>query len=170
MIKARFANAEGAGVTVELAAGDQLGTVSGPASFYLPVTHPTYADLLALIAAGSAEPVAAFAAPSVVAPDNPTLSDWRVGLTLWKRPDGTPRIDEVTGKVNALIAAPDATGAVLGKVAKERLEFANNVLRAQLLALAGAFGFTPDDVEESLWRADRVRQGDLSGVWPLPTI
>jgi hypothetical protein len=91
------------------------------------------------------------------APDSPTLRDWRVGLLLWKR------LDEVSDKVKALVDAGDPMGAI----AKESLEYANTVLRAQLMQLREVFGFTAEDVEESLWRADRVRQGDLSGVWPV---
>lgn len=104
------------------------------------------------------------AAAPPTAPDNPTLSDWRCGLALWKRPDGTLRLDEVTAKVADLVAS----GHPLGRIARERLEYANNVTRAQLVQLAGLFGFSSAEIEQSLWRAERVRQGDLSGIWPLP--
>ena len=100
-----------------------------------------------------------------VAPDGPTLSDWRVGLTLWTRADGAHRIDEVTAKVAALVEKGDA----LGRIARERLEYANRVERVQLVQLADSLGFSKAEIEESLWRAERVRLGDLSGVWPLPT-
>ncbi|CAO4174972.1 hypothetical protein [Methylorubrum populi] len=99
-----------------------------------------------------------------VAPDHPSLSDWRVGLTLWRRPDGTLRIDELTAKVTALVENRHP----LGRIARERLEYANHVERVQLLQLAEALGFTEAEIEESLWRAERVRLGDLSGTWPLP--
>lgn len=99
----------------------------------------------------------------VTAVDNPTLGDWRVGLTLWGR------MDDVTSRVNALVASTDAAQRTLGKVAYERLNYSNNVLRAQLLQLKDAFGFSAADVDESLYRARQVSLGDLSGVWPLPT-
>ncbi|MBA9067429.1 hypothetical protein FHR71_001159 [Methylobacterium sp. RAS18] len=100
--------------------------------------------------------IAAFAGPGLP-PDNPTLSDWRVGVLLWGR------LDDVTKRVTDLIAS----GNPLGAVALQRLEFANNVLREQLMQLRGTFGFTEGDVDESLWRAERVRMGDLSGRWPV---
>lgn len=96
------------------------------------------------------------------APDNPTLGDWRVGLVLWKTPGGN-RCDEVLAKIKALLDA----GHPLGPVADERVNYFNNVLRAELLVLKDAVGFSIEDVEESLWRAARVQAGDLSGVWPL---
>lgn len=105
-----------------------------------------------------------FAQPAPVPepiPDGPTLSDWRVGLTLWGR------IDDVTAKVAALVASSNPATVILGKIARERLEYANNVFRAQLLLLKDAVGFTAADVDESLWRAQRVTLGDLSGTWPL---
>lgn len=94
-------------------------------------------------------------------PDNPTLGDWRVGLTLWGR------LDDITERVNTMVASTAPATAVKGKVAKERLEYSNNVVRAELMQLKDAFGFTAEEVDESLWRADRVRQGDLSGIWPI---
>ncbi len=95
-------------------------------------------------------------------PDNPTLGDWRVALTLWGR------MDDVTSRVAALVASTDPAKQILGKIASERLNYSNNVLRAQLLQLKDAFGFTAADVDESLYRAHQVSIGDLSGVWPLP--
>lgn len=100
-------------------------------------------------------------APAAV-PDNPTLGDWRVALTLWGR------IDDVTAKVAALVSSDKPDQQRIGKIASERLNYSNNVLRSQLLQLKDAFGFTADDVDESLWRAQRVSVGDLSGTWPLP--
>lgn len=91
-------------------------------------------------------------------PDGPTLSDWRVGLLLWGRRD------ELLGKVEA----EKAKGTPIGAIADERVNYANNVLRAQLLQLQAVFGFTEAEIDESLWRADRVAKGDLSGIWPLP--
>jgi hypothetical protein len=96
-------------------------------------------------------------------PDNPTLGDWRVGLTLWGR------MDDVTNRVAGLVASTDANQQKLGRIASERLNYSNNVLRGQLLQLKDAFGFTAADVDESLYRAYRVSLGDLSGVWPLPS-
>ncbi len=105
---------------------------------------------------------AANAAAAAGPPDNPTLGDWRVGLTLWGR------IDDVTSKVADLVASSDLAKQKVGKVAQERLQYSNNVLRSQLLQLKDAFGFSEADVDESLYRAHQVAQGDLSGVWPLP--
>lgn len=81
-----------------------------------------------------------------IAPDSPTNSDWRVGLILWGR------FAEVEAKV---IQARDA-GTVEGLIAWQRWEYANNVYRAELMTLKDAFGFTADDVEESLRRAAQV--------------
>jgi hypothetical protein len=106
-------------------------------------------------------PVVVSQEPAV--PDNPTLGDWRVGLTLWGR------MDDVTAKVAALVASSDASQAMLGKIATERLEYSNFVQRATLLSLKDALGFTTADVDESLWRAHQVSIGDLSGTWPLTT-
>jgi hypothetical protein len=95
-------------------------------------------------------------------PDNPTLGDWRVALTLWGR------IDDVTGKVSALVSSDKPDQQKLGKIASERLNYSNNVLRAQLLQLKDAFGFSAAEIDESLYRARQVSLGDLSGMWPLP--
>ena len=106
--------------------------------------------------------------PAPSAPDNPTLGDWRVGLVLWTRKDASGntvnRLADVTAAVQALISA----GNPLGAVAQQRLEYSNNVRRAELLQLKDVFAFTTADVDESLYRAQRVSLGDLSGVWPLP--
>jgi hypothetical protein len=92
-----------------------------------------------------------------LAPDNPTLGDWRVGLFLWKTSNGNRR-DDLIAKVKELVAS----GHPLGGVADERVNYSNNVQRATLLKLAPAVGFTPEDVEESLWRAEQVRLDDLA--------
>ena len=92
-------------------------------------------------------------------PDNPTLSDWRVGLLLWNR------LDDLLVKVQN----EKAKGTVIGKIAEERVNYANNVLRSQLVQLKDVFNFTDADIDESLWRASQVAKGDLSGIWPLST-
>ncbi|GEP11441.1 hypothetical protein [Methylobacterium gnaphalii] len=143
-------------VSVTLLDGEELAHIEGPATLEI-----TPRDGLILWDALRALDVPIAAAPATVL-DNPTLSDWRVALTLWGR------IDDVTAKVNALVASTTPAEAMLGKVAKERLEYANNVLRAQLLQLKDVFGFSADEVDESLWRAAQVSKGDLSGQWPLP--
>lgn len=81
-------------------------------------------------------------------PDGPTNSDWRVGLIVWGR------FAEVEAKV---IAARDS-GSVAGIIAWQRWEYANNVYRAELMRLRDTFGFSADDVDESLRRADEVAQ------------
>lgn len=97
-------------------------------------------------------------------PDGPTLGDWRVALTLWPMADGTgDRLADVLARVATLKAA----GHPLAKIAAERVEYSNNVFRAELVALQALFGFTAAEVDESLWRAHRVSLGDLSGTWPL---
>lgn len=90
-------------------------------------------------------------------PDRPTLRDWRVALRLWGR------LEEVMDSVSGFVKS----GNPLGGVALESFEFSNHVLRKELLALKDALGFSEAEVDESLWRADRVRQGDLSGKWPV---
>ena len=119
---------------------------------------------VAVIPAGAGDrdaQIAAFFGPAPP-PDGPTLSDWRVAVDLWGR------LDDVTARVAALVASSDSAQVRLGKIARQRLEFANNVYRDQLLALKDAAGFTAADIDESLWRAARIALGDLSGVWPLP--
>lgn len=101
-------------------------------------------------------------APPSVVPDQPTLADWRVGLLLWQR------LDDVTSRVAGLMASTKPAEAILGRIAQQQLEYSNNVTRARLVQIREAFGFSAAEVDESLWRADRVAQGDLSGVWPLP--
>lgn len=119
-----------------------------------------------------AQCAAFFGVAPKTAPDNPTLGDWRVGLALWTRQDASgatvTRLTDVTNAVAAMMASTDPRLAVMGQVAHQRLEYSNNVLKAEITQLAAAFQFTADDAEESFWRADRVRQGDLSGAWPLP--
>ena len=70
-------------------------------------------------------------------------------------------------QAEALVASSDPATAMMGKIVTERLEYANNVFRSQLLTLKDALGFTEADVDESLWRAHQVALGDLSGKWPL---
>ena len=90
-------------------------------------------------------------------PDGPTLGDWRVALHLWGRlPDVLSRIEDLI-----------ATGDPMGGVVKERVEYSNHVFRAELLLLKDAMGFTEADVDESLYRANQVSLGDLSGVWAV---
>lgn len=88
----------------------------------------------------------AIAPPAAGAPDGPTNSDWRVGLILWGR------FAEVEAKV---IQARDS-GTVEGQIAWQRWEYANNVYRGELMMLKDAFGFTAEDVEESLRGAAQV--------------
>lgn len=141
----------GGQVFVALDEGETLAFVEGPATLEIvPLAGLELWDALQ-------ESGVAIGAVSPNAPDNPTNSDWRVGLVLWGR------FAEVEAKV---IAARDG-GTVQGLIAWQRWEYANNVLRNELMQLMDVFGFTAGEVDESLWRADRVRQGDLSGVWPL---
>lgn len=106
----------------------------------------------------------------VVAPDCPSLPWWRTGLKLWFRTaeDGkqVSRYADVDAAISALEAAGDVQTQRAGILAREQFEYANSVQRTDLLTLAPAFKFTPADVDESLWRADQVRRGDLTGVWP----
>lgn len=88
--------------------------------------------------------------PSAPQP-NPSLesvtnSDWRVGLILWGR------FADVETKV---IAARDS-GTMEGQIVWQRWEYANDVFRAELMARREAFGFSADEVDESLRRAAAV--------------
>ena len=85
-------------------------------------------------------------------PQQETLSDWRVGLVLLGRFDG----------VKAAVDAAAASGSVQGKIARERFEYANHVFRHELQTLAPVMGFTLDDVDESLWKANNVSKGILA--------
>lgn len=76
-------------------------------------------------------------------PESVTNSDWRVGLILWGR------FAEVEAKV---IAARDS-GTVEGQIVWQRWEYANDVFRAELMARREAFGFSAEEVDESLRRA-----------------
>lgn len=100
-------------------------------------------------------------------PDNPTLGDWRVALALWQTTDasGNPVswLNFLTTNVNNLVAS----GNPMGQVITQRFEYSNNVKRAELLQLKDFFGFTAEQIDESLYRANQVALGDLSGVWPL---
>ena len=79
-------------------------------------------------------------------PASVTNSDWRVALILWGR------FAEVEAKV---IVARDS-GTVEGLIVWQRWEYANDVFRAELLARREAFGFTAEEVDESLRRAAAV--------------
>lgn len=79
-------------------------------------------------------------------PDGPTLSDWRVALITMGRFDA----------VKAAIETARDSGAVEGRIAHERFEYANNVYRAELLRLAPVMGFSEADVDESLRVAAQV--------------
>ncbi|MBE7249592.1 MAG: hypothetical protein INR63_32050 [Actinomycetospora chiangmaiensis] len=111
---------------------------------------------------------AAVAAAALAGPDCGSLAFWLTALDLWTRQDSSGATVTRTADVQAAVARMVAAGNPLGKLAARQLEYANTVLRADLLKLAPAFGFTLAECDESLWRADRVRQGDLTGVWPLP--
>ncbi len=54
-----------------------------------------------------------------------------------------------------MIKARDS-GSMEGAIAWQRWEYANNVYRADLMALKDSFGFTAADVDESLRRAAAV--------------
>lgn len=68
------------------------------------------------------------------------LSDWRVALV------HMGRLDEVL----ALVKAAKDSGSIEGRIAWERVEYANHVHRSELMQLAPIFGFSPDEVDESL--------------------
>lgn len=105
--------------------------------------------------------------PVAIPPDCPSLAFWLTALDLWMRDDGqggkVARTTDVQDAVAKLVAANNP----LGKLAARQLEYANTVVLADLLKLAPAFNFSAADCAESLWRADRVAKGDLTGVWPL---
>jgi hypothetical protein len=85
----------------------------------------------------------------VPVPDRVTNADWRVGLLTWGEGG---RLDELRARVEA---ARDS-GSLEGRIAHERLEYANHVYRAELMQLKDAFGFSAADVDESLMRAAAV--------------
>lgn len=107
--------------------------------------------------------------PAPTPPDCGSLAHWRTGLKIWLR-NGVRRYDDVDNAIRALETAPETGSQRAGLLAREQFEYANSVTRVELLRIAPLFGFSPPDVDQSLWRADRVSQGDLSGVWPLPAI
>ncbi|MFD6316908.1 hypothetical protein [Methylorubrum thiocyanatum] len=96
-----------------------------------------------------------------VPPDGGSLSDWRLAVDLWGR------LDEVTSRVAALLSSDDPEAVRMGKVARQRLEYANYVYRADLMLLKDVCGFTAEEVDQSLWRATRIPLGDYSGRWPV---
>lgn len=173
-MKFKYTNAEHSQISGELAPGEVLGNMSNPATAAAPLTFSVgmspgnreFDELTDLVAAGKAR-VEAFQAPEPTVPDNPALGDWRVALLLWimTAGDGTKR-SRLSDVMAAVDRAVDA-GEAVGSVARERLEYSNNVRRADLLALKDAFGFTAAEVDESLHRAHRVSLGDLSGAWPV---
>lgn len=87
-------------------------------------------------------------------PESVTNSDWRVGLILWPGSDGKSRFDEVEAKV---IAARES-GTTEGKIVWQRWEYANDVYRTELMALHETFGFSTEEVDESLSRAAAVSE------------
>lgn len=113
---------------------------------------------------------------NAIAPDCQSLPWWRTALKLWTRTDSTgavvSRFSDIDLAIKALEGATNSDGSPntalqrQGILAREQFEYASSVVRDDLMKLAPAFGFSPSDVDESLWRADQVRQGDLSGVWP----
>lgn len=80
------------------------------------------------------------------ATDSVTNSDWRVGLILWGR----------FAEVEAKVIAARESGTVEGLIVWQRWEYANDVFRAELLARREAFGFSAEEVDESLRRAAAV--------------
>lgn len=79
-------------------------------------------------------------------PESVTNSDWRVGLILWGR----------FAEVEAKVIAARESGTVEGQIVWQRWEYANDVFRAELLARREAFGFSAEEVDESLRRAAAV--------------
>jgi hypothetical protein len=94
-------------------------------------------------------------------PDCPSLAFWLTGLKLWGR------YDDVDASIKRLESSDKPGEAALGILARMQFTASPGVTRTNLGTLAPAFGFTPADVDESLWRADRIFQGDLSGRWPV---
>lgn len=114
----------------------------------------------------------------VVPPDCLSLPWWRMALKIWMRTDAASgaqvaRYTDVDNAIKVLETAASADGSPdlarqrAGMLAREQFEYANSATRAQLQEIAPAFGFSLADCDESLWRADRVSKGDLTGVWPL---
>ncbi|KTS10240.1 hypothetical protein SB2_06710 [Methylobacterium radiotolerans] len=159
----------------ELAAAGLLGKPFafglGSPGYVLPDPSMSSADLATL------KKVMADHDPSkpapVIPPDCLSLPWWRTALKLWIRTDSsgaqTARYADVDAAIKVLETATDVPTQRAGILAREQFEYASTVLRDDLLKLAPAFKFTPADVDESLWRADRVRQGDLTGAWPQAT-
>lgn len=79
-------------------------------------------------------------------PESVTNSDWRVALILWGR----------FAEVEAKVTAARDSGTVEGLIVWQRWEYANDVFRAELLARREAFGFSAEEVDESLRRAEAV--------------
>lgn len=111
-----------------------------------------------------------------IAPDCQSLPWWRTALKLWTRTDSSgavvSRFSDIDLAIKALETATGADGSPnialqrQGILAREQFDYASSVIRDDLMKLAPAFGFNAADVDESLWRADQVRQGDLTGNWP----
>lgn len=102
-------------------------------------------------------------------PDNPTLGDWRVALALWPTKDAHGNDTTWLALVNAEVQALVSSGHPMGQVILQRLEFSNNVKRAELLQLMELFTFNQAMVDESLRRAYIVSLGDLNIYETLPS-
>ncbi|WP_243368849.1 hypothetical protein [Microvirga solisilvae] len=73
-------------------------------------------------------------------PERASLSDWRIALHLMGR----------FFDVEAQVEGARASGSIEGAIAWERFNRANHVYRSELLSLAEIYGFTPEEVDESL--------------------
>lgn len=167
-------------IAVAIPDGETFAGYPGPTTMVvldLDADWPLSTAVKALIADG-ATIAAAPQPPTPVPPDCKSLPFWRFGLQRWFRTDPTTkaqisRFVDADAAIKALETAinpdgsPNLMAQVQGQFAREQFEYANTVERGQLLQLAPAFGFTPVDCDESLWRANQIALGDLTGTWPL---
>ncbi len=105
--------------------------------------------------------------PPATPPASVSLAEWRSALDLWMI-DGASGAASKLSQVYAKVTPIRDAGNPLGKVAMQQLEYSNNVELSALFKIKDAFGFDEAACIESMWRADRVRSGDFSGVWPIP--
>lgn len=85
-------------------------------------------------------------APVVRVPERVTNSDWRVALIQMGK------LNEVTAKVNA----SNVPNNLIGQIAYQRFEYANEVYLSELMSFKDVFGFTEAEVNESMFTAAAV--------------
>jgi hypothetical protein len=133
-------------VQVTLAKKETLANLTGPGTW---VANP----LPGLIVWDALQAAKVDIAASTTPPDCPSLVPWLTALDLWQRTDASGAKGQASAQIEAAVAKLVAAGNPIGTLASRQFQAAGSVMRDELMRIAPAFGFTPADVDESLWRA-----------------